>query len=672
MLRRPTMDPESKTFKFKTGRGGEEGVGKTSLIHRFVSGAFDESYIRTLGAVVSKKTVALGSMQGRPVQVDMMILDIMGKRTFLQLFKEAYFHGAKGVLAVFDMTRAQSLRDLTKWIDGVRDSVGPCPVYALGNKTDLAHRREVNSEDASTVLASYECPGLYTPLDLDGKTGGERLGEPGEFPFTRGIHPTMYRGRLWTMRMFAGYGSAEDTNRRFKYLISHGETGLSVAFDMPTLYGYDTDEPEAKGEFGTCGVAVSSTDDMKILFRGIDVGGVSTSMTINSPASVIWAMYLVMAEDRGVPWTKLRGTIQNDILKEYQAQKEWIYPPEPSMRLVVDTFEFGSKQVPGWNTISISGYHIREAGATAAQELAFTLANGMEYVRWGIDRGLKVDEFAPRLSFFFNAHNDLFEELAKYRAARRIWAREMPDTFGAKNPRSWLLRFLSQTAWVSLTAHPTENNMVPSTIQALAAVLGGTQSLHTNAYDEAYQVPNEKAARIALRTQQILAHESGVANTVDPFGGSYFLEALTDELEEDAVRTFDRIQDLGGVIPAIRKGFFQQEIANSAYRYQREVEDKERTIVGVNDYVVDEQTEVEPLRVTEASFKAQVDRLQKLRRTRDAKKHTRAIDRLRNACEGDDNTMPFILDAVRAKATLGEICDVMREVFGVWEEPLLY
>ena len=533
----------------------------------------------------------------------------------------------------------------------------------------LASHPERRKEFVTT--SSRPVKRLYTPLDLAGKTEKD-LGAPGEFPFTRGIHPTMYRGRLWTMRMFAGYGSAEDTNRRFKYLISHGETGLSVAFDMPTLYGYDTDEPEAKGEFGTCGVAVSSLEDMKILFRGIDVAGVSTSMTINSPASVIWAMYLVMAEDRGVAWTKLRGTIQNDILKEYQAQKEWIYPPEPSMRLVVDTFEFGSKQVPGWNTISISGYHIREAGATAAQELAFTLANGMEYVRWGIDRGLKVDDFAPRLSFFFNAHNDLFEELAKYRAARRIWAREMRDTFGAKSPRSWLLRFHSQTAGVSLTAQQPEINIVRTTIQALAAVLGGTQSLHTNAYDEAFQVPNEKAARIALRTQQILAHESGVANTVDPFGGSYFLEALTAELEADAYRYFDRIQDLGGVIPAIRKGFFQQEIANSAYRYQREVEDKERTIVGVNDYVVDEQTDVEPLRVTEAAFKAQVDRLRRLRRTRDAQKHARALDRLGKACKADDNTMPFILEAVRAKATLGEICDVMREVFGVWEEPLLY
>ena len=513
---------------------------------------------------------------------------------------------------------------------------------------------------------------LYTPLDLARTPDAERLGNPGEFPFTRGIHPTMYRGRLWTMRMFAGYGSAEDTSRRFKYLIEHGETGLSVAFDMPTLYGYDTDESEAKGEFGTCGVAVSSLEDMKALFAGIDVGSISTSMTINGPAAAVWAMYLAMAEAKGVPWTKLRGTIQNDILKEYQAQKEWLFPPEPSMRLVVDTFEFGSKHVPQWNTISISGYHIREAGATAGQELAFTLANGLEYVRWGVDRGMRVDEFASRLSFFFNAHNDLFEEIAKYRAARRIWAREMRDTFGAKNPRSWLLRFHAQTAGVSLTAQQPEVNIVRTTIQALAAVLGGTQSLHTNAYDEAYQVPNEKAARIALRTQQILAHESGVANTVDPLGGSYYLEWLTDRLEEESYAYFDRIQELGGVIPAIRKGFFQQEIANSAYRYQREVEDRERIIVGVNDFVVDEEPEVEPLRVTEASLRAQVERLRRIRKDRDRRKWERALDRLRDACEGDENTMPHILDAVRASATLGEISGVMREVFGAWEEPLLY
>ena len=514
---------------------------------------------------------------------------------------------------------------------------------------------------------------LYTPLDLQEKTVAERLGSPGEFPYARGVHPTMYRGRLWTMRMFAGYGSAEDTNRRFKYLISHGETGLSVAFDMPTLYGYDTDAAEAKGEFGTCGVAVSSLEDMAILFKDIDVGEISTSMTINAPADVVWAMYLGMAESRGVPLTKLRGTIQNDILKEYEAQKEWIFPPEQSMRLVVDTFEFGAKAVPQWNTISISGYHIREAGATAGQELAFTLANGMEYVRWGIDRGLKVDSFAPRLSFFFNAHNDLFEEIAKYRAARRIWAREMRDTFGAKNPRSWLLRTHAQTAGVSLTAQQPEVNIVRTTIQALAAVLGGTQSLHTNSYDEAFQVPNEKAVRIALRTQQILAHESGVANTIDPLGGSYYLEALTDELEEEAYRYFDRIQELGDVIAAIRKGFIQQEIANSAYRYQREIEDKERIIVGVNDFVVDEQPEVEPLRVSAASLRGQLERLRRIRSGRDKRKWERALDALGKACEDEDtNTMPLILDAVRAKATLGEVCGVMREVFGVWEEPLLY
>jgi len=533
-------------------------------------------------------------------------------------------------------------------------------------------KKHPESRESFVTTSSAPVDRLYTPLDLRGTDPLEKLGVPGEFPYTRGIHPTMYRGRLWTMRMFSGFGSAEDTNRRFRYLIDHGETGLSVALDMPTLYGYDTDEPEAKGEFGTCGVAVSSLRDMEVLFHGIDIGGVSTSMTINSPASVLWAMYLANAEKRGVPWTGLRGTIQNDILKEYQAQKEWIFPPEPSMRLVVDTFEFGTEHVPQWNTISISGYHIREAGSTAVQELAFTLANGFEYVRWGIERGLAIDDFAPRLSFFFNAHNDLFEEVAKYRAARRIWAREMRDTFGAMNPRSWLLRFHSQTAGVSLTAQQPEVNIVRTAVQALAAVLGGTQSLHTNSYDEAFQVPNEKAVRIALRTQQILAHESGVANTVDPLGGSYYVEALTDRMEKEAYDYFDRIQALGGVIPAIRKGFFQQEIANSAYRYQKEIEDRERTIVGVNDFVVDEPSEVEPLKVTKEAFNRQIRRFQKIRKERDPKKHAKALDALRKACEGDANTMPFILDAVRAEATLGEICDVMRGVFGVWEEPLLY
>ena len=514
---------------------------------------------------------------------------------------------------------------------------------------------------------------LYTPLDIPTFDPEKDLGVPGEYPYTRGVHPTMYRGRLWTMRMFAGYGSAEDTNRRFKYLIAHGETGLSTAFDMPTLYGYDTDDAEAEGEFGTCGVAVSSLRDMDILFSGIDVGEISTSMTINSPAAELWAMYLANAEKRGIPWTGLRGTIQNDILKEYQAQKEWIFPPEPSMRLVVDTFEFGAEKVPQWNTISISGYHIREAGATAVQELAFTLGNGIEYVKWGIERGLAVDEFAPRLSFFFNSHNDLFEEVAKYRAARRIWAREMRERFHAKSPRSWWLRFHTQTAGVSLTKQQPLNNIVRTTVQGLAAVLGGTQSLHTNSYDEAYQVPHEEAARIALRTQQILAHESGVANTADPLGGSYFVEWLTDYMEDEAYRYFDRIEQLGGVIPAIRKGFFQQEIANSAYRYQKEVEEKERIIVGVNEYVEPESDEkVVPLRVTKEALNRQVARLRKIRKERDKKEWERSLAALRKAAEGTANTMPYIVDAVRAEATLGEICDTLRDVFGTWEEPLLY
>ena len=441
------------------------------------------------------------------------------------------------------------------------------------------------SKKQFVTTSSVPIERLYTPLDVPPSHHEEKVGLPGEYPFTRGVHPTLYRGRLWTMRMFSGLGSAEDTNRRFKYLIEHGETGLSVAFDMPTLYGYDTDDEEAAGEFGTCGVAVSSLKDMEVLFDDIDIAEISTSMTINAPASAIWAMYLANAQKRGINFDRLRGTIQNDILKEYQAQKEWICPPEPSMRLVIDTFEYGSKEVPQWNTISISGYHIREAGATAVQELAFTLRNGIEYVQWAVDRGLKVDEFAPRLSFFFNSHNDLFEEIAKFRAARRIWAREMRETFKAKSPRSWWLRFHTQTAGVSLTAQQPETNIVRVALQGLAAVLGGTQSLSTNSYDEAYQVPNEKAVRIALRTQQILAHETGVVNTVDPLGGSYFVESLTDFMEEEAYKYFDRIDRFGGCLPAIKKGFFQQEIANSAYRYQTEIENKERTIVGVNDYV---------------------------------------------------------------------------------------
>ncbi|RLC61908.1 MAG: methylmalonyl-CoA mutase, partial [Chloroflexota bacterium] len=488
---------------------------------------------------------------------------------------------------------------------------------------------------------------------------------------TRGVHATMYRGRLWTMRMFAGFGTAEETNARYKYLLEHGETGLSVAFDMPTLYGYDTDDPLAAGEFGKCGVAVSSLADMEILFDGLPVDKITTSMTINSPAAVIWAMYIVAAEKRGIPMEVLGGTIQNDILKEYIAQKEYIFPPEPSMRLVVDTFEFGAKHLPKWNTISISGYHIREAGATAVQELAFTLADGMEYVRWGIERGLDVDAFAPRLSFFFNSHNDFFEEIAKFRAARRIWAREMRETFGAKNPRSWWMRFHTQTAGCSLTAQQPENNIVRTAIQALAAVLGGTQSLHTNSMDEALALPSEKAVTIALRTQQIIAHESGVTNTVDPLGGSFFVEALTNRTEAAVYEYFRRIEALGGVIPAIERGFFQRELAESAYRYQREIDRHERTIVGVNEYVLDEPLAIPLLQMDPEGERRQIARLQRVRAERDNQAVTERLAALETAARGTENLMPFILDAVRAYATLGEICGVFRKVFGEYREPVI-
>lgn len=510
---------------------------------------------------------------------------------------------------------------------------------------------------------------LYTPLDVAEMDYLRDLGLPGEYPFTRGIHPTMHRGRLWTMRMFAGFGTAEETNRRFKYLLEKGQTGLSIAFDLPTLMGYDTDAPEALGEFGKCGVAVSSLKDMEILLQDIPLDKVSTSMTINGPAAVIWAMYIATAEKQGVRPDQLRGTIQNDILKEYIAQKEFIFPPEPSMRLVVDTMEYGSKYVPQWNTISISGYHIREAGSTAVQELAFTLADGMEYVRWGIQRGMDVDEFAPRLSFFFNAHNDFFEEIAKFRAARRIWAREMRHTFGAKNPRSWLLRFHTQTAGCTLTAQQPEINIVRVAIQALAAVLGGTQSLHTNSMDEALALPSELAVTIALRTQQIIAEESGVANTVDPLGGSYFVEALTNRMEKQAYEYFRRIEELGGVLPAIEKGFFQSEIADAAYRYQREIDEGIRKIVGVNAYVEDKPITIPILEMDPNGYQRQIARLEEVRRTRDNARVGQALDRLRIACLGTENTMPYILDAVRAYATLGEIVAVMKEAFGVYQEP---
>jgi len=510
---------------------------------------------------------------------------------------------------------------------------------------------------------------LYTPLDLADTDYMRDIGLPGEFPYTRGIHPTMYRGRLWTMRMFAGFGTAEETNQRFKYLLEQGQTGLSIAFDLPTLMGYDTDAPEALGEFGKCGVAVSSLKDMEILLEGIPLDKVSTSMTINSPAAVIWAMYIAAAEKQGVKPGQLRGTIQNDILKEYIAQKEYIFPPEPSMRLVVDTIEYGTQKLPQWNTISISGYHIREAGATAAQELAFTLADGMEYVRWAMERGLPVDSFAPRLSFFFNAHNDFFEEIGKYRAARRIWAQEMRQRFGASDPRSWLMRFHTQTAGVSLTAQQPDINVVRVAVQALAAVLGGTQSLHTNSLDEALALPSEYAATIALRTQQILAHESGVANTIDPLGGSYFVEATTNRLEEQARSYFHRIEELGGVLPAINAGFFQREIQEAAYRYQREIDRGERYIIGVNAFAEEEPYSIPLLEMDPAGYDRQVQRLRTLRAERDAGAVGQAMDRLRIACQGTENTMPYILDAVRVYATLGEIIGVMRDVFGTYQEP---
>ena len=524
-------------------------------------------------------------------------------------------------------------------------------------------------QDQYITASSEPINRLYTPLNVADLDYERDLGLPGEYPFTRGIHATMHRSRLWTMRMFAGFGTAEETNARFKFLLEEGQTGLSIAFDLATLMGYDTDAPEALGEFGKCGVAVSSLRDMEILLDGIPLDKVSSSMTINSPAAVIWSMYIAAAEKQGVRADQLRGTIQNDILKEYIAQKEYIFPPEPSMRLVVDTIEYGMQNVPQWNPVSISGYHIREAGSTAAQELAFTLADGMEYVSWSLERGLDIDQFAPRLSFFFNAHNDFFEEIAKYRAARRIWAREMRQTFNAEHPRSWLLRFHTQTAGVSLTAQQPENNIVRVTIQALAAVLGGTQSLHTNSMDEALALPSEHAVTVALRTQQILAEESGVINTVDPLGGAFFIEAQTDQIESQAYDYFRRIETLGGVLPAIEKGFFQTEIADAAYRYQKEIDIGVRNIVGVNAYQDEKPITIPILKMDPQGYERQVARLKQVRSSRDHGRVGQALDKLRIACQGTENTMPNILDAVRSYATLGEIIGVMKDVFGKYEEP---
>ena len=523
-----------------------------------------------------------------------------------------------------------------------------------------------------STISGLPIQGLYTPLDVAETDYSRDVGLPGDYPFTRGIHATGHRGRLWTMRMFAGFGTAEETNARFKYLLAQGQTGLSVAFDMPTLYGYDTDAAEAEGEFGLCGVACASLADMEVLLADLPLADITTSMTINSPAAIIWAMYIAAAEKRGVTRSRLGGTLQNDILKEYIAQKEFIFPPRPSMRLVTDTVEFAAREMPLWNPISVSGYHIREAGSTAAQELAFTLADGLEYVRWGLARGLDIDDFAPRISFFFNAHNDFFEEIAKYRAARRIWARELRETFGAKNPRSWLLRFHTQTAGVSLTAQQPLNNVARVALQALAAVLGGTQSLHTNSLDEALALPGAEAVTVALRTQQIIAHESGVTNTVDPLGGSYFVEALTDKMEQQAHAYFRRIDAYGGLLPALEEGFFQREITEAAVRFQREVESGRRVIVGVNDYVSGDQQKVPLLALDVAGYRRQVDRLHEVRRSRDNRTVRTRLAELGQAARREGvNLMPLLLAAVREYATLQEMMDVLREAWGVYEEPVI-
>jgi methylmalonyl-CoA mutase N-terminal domain/subunit len=516
-----------------------------------------------------------------------------------------------------------------------------------------------------STISGVENEALYTAENV----GVEDTSYPGVYPFTRGVYPSMYRGKLWTMRQFAGFGTAEETNARFRYLLEHGQTGLSTAFDMPTLMGYDSDHERSVGEVGREGVAIDSLEDMETLFRGIPLADVSTSMTINSPAAVLLAFYAVVGEEQGVPMSELRGTIQTDILKEYIAQKEYIFPPEPSMRLVTDMVEFCSTSMPKWHPISISGYHIREAGSTAAQELAFTLADGFTYVEWAIERGLDVDAFAPRLSFFFNAHLDFFEEIAKYRAARRIWARELRDRFGAKSPRSWLMRFHTQTAGVSLTAQQPEVNIVRTALEALAAVLGGTQSLHTNSFDEALALPTEDAVRIALRTQQVIAHETGVVNTIDPLGGSYYVEHLTNELERQAYEYFAQIDALGGVVEAIKENFFQQEIADASFRYQAEVESKQRIIVGVNRYQMEDEQPLEILKIDAALEPQQIERVKALRGRRNSATVESTLAALKAASAREDvNLMPAILDAARAYVTMGEMCDVWRDVWGVWRE----
>lgn len=527
------------------------------------------------------------------------------------------------------------------------------------------------SENDFTTVSGKKIKALYTPQDIPDFDYKKELSFPGEYPFTRGIHPTMYRGRLWTMRQFSGFGTAEDTNRRYKYLLSHGQTGLSVAFHLPTLMGIDSDHPLAQGEIGKCGVAIDSLADMEILFDGIPLDKISTSMTINPPAAILWAMYIAVAEKQGVSPKAISGTIQNDILKEYIAQKTFIFPPKPSMKLIVDTFEYGAKEVPRWNTISISGYHIREAGSTAVQELAFTLRDGIEYVQWALERGLEVDDFAPRLSFFFNAHNDFFEEIAKFRAARKIWAEVMRERFGAENPRSWWLRFHTQTSGVSLMAQQPYNNVIRVAIQAMAAVLGGTQSLHTNSLDETYALPSEEAVTIALRTQQIIAHESGAANCIDPLGGSYFVESLTEEMEKEAREYIKKIDDMGGMVKAIELGFPQKEISDSAYWYQKAVEKKEKIIVGVNAFEMEHEP-ISILEIDEAVAKQHLARLKDVRKKRNKTQTKKRLLDLKKAADEDQNLMPFILDCVKSYATLGEITDTLKEVYGEYREPSTY
>ena len=543
---------------------------------------------------------------------------------------------------------------------------------AWNTKVEKANEKHPERKKQFVTGSNAPINRVYTPLDQKDFDYAKRLGFPGEFPFTRGVQPTMYRGRLWTMRQYAGFGTAEESNKRYKYLLEQGQTGLSVAFDLPTQIGYDSDHPLSEGEVGKVGVAIDSLEDMEVLFDGIPLDRVSTSMTINAPASVLLAMYIAMAEKQGVSAEKLNGTIQNDILKEYIARGTYIFPPEPSMRLITNTFEYCSKNVPNWNTISISGYHIREAGATAVQEVAFTLADGIAYVEAAIKAGLDIDEFAPRLSFFFNSHNDLFEEVAKFRAARRIWAYIMRERFGAKNPKSWMLRFHTQTAGCTLTAQQPDNNIIRVTIQALAAVLGGTQSLHTNSRDEALALPTEEAVRIALRTQQIIAYESGVAETVDPLAGSYYIESLTDRIEKEALQYLKLIDDMGGAVRAIEQGYIQKEIQDSAYQWQMDVEKGERIIVGLNKFQVEENPPKGLLRVDPAVGERQKEKLSALRARRNNTKVDSALASLRSAAKGTDNLMFPILDAVRAYATLGEICGVLREEFGEYQPNVMF